>query len=334
MTGIDLTVFKGSPTGKIIESKTHKESIKPDEVLLKITHAGLCGTDQHHQTWDIVLGHEGVGIVQQVGSQVSAFKVGDRAGWGYLHNSCGHCDECLNSNEMFCPERAMYARANTDQGAFASHAVWKAAFLFHIPDALTSSDAAPLMCAGATVFNAMYLYNVRPTDRVGIVGVGGLGHIAIQFSAKMGCEVVVFSGSESKREEAKCLGAREFYATRGVNKLEIGKPIKHLFVTSSRFPDWNLFLPVLAPNATIYPITLAEGDFTIPHLPLLSKGLTIQGSFCASRGVHVKMLTFAALHHIKPITQEFPLTVEGIEEAMAKLEKGEVRYRAVLVAGR
>jgi D-arabinose 1-dehydrogenase-like Zn-dependent alcohol dehydrogenase len=96
------------------------------------------------------------------------------------------------------------------------------------------------MCAGATVFNAMYLYNVRPTNRVGIVGVGGLGHIAIQFAAKMGCEVIVFSGSESKREEVKCLGAREFYATRGASKLEIRKPIKHLFVTSSRFPDWNL----------------------------------------------------------------------------------------------
>lgn len=334
MTGIDFTVFKGSPNGKIIESKTHKETIKPDEVLLKITHAGLCGTDQHHKTSDMVLGHEGVGIVQQVGSQVTAFKAGDRAGWGFLHDSCGHCDECLNANEMFCPERAIYANSNTDQGAFASHAVWKAAFLFHIPDAITSSDAAPLMCAGATVFNAMYSYNVQPTDRVAIIGVGGLGHIAIQFAAKMGCEVVVFSGSESKKEEAKSLGASEFYATKGATTLEIGKPIKHLFVTTSRNPDWKLFFRVLAPNATIYPMTVSEGNLAMPHTPIVSKGLTIQGSFCASRGVHVKMLRFAAVHGIKPITQEFPLTAEGIEEAMAKLNKGEVRYRAVLVAGR
>lgn len=281
----------------------------------------------------MVLGHEGVGIVQQVGSQVTSFRVGDRAGWGYLHNSCGHCEECLNANEMFCAERAMYAYSNTDQGAFASHAVWKAAFLFHIPDAITSSDAAPLMCAGATVFNVMYLYNVRPTDRVGIVGVGGLGHIAIQFAAKMGCEVVVFSGSGSKKEEAMSLGAKEFYVTRGASKLEIGRPVKHLFVTSSRIPDWNLFLPVLASNATVYPLTFSDGDLAIPYVPLLSKGLRIQGSFCASRGAHVKMLTFAAVHRIKPITEEFPLTVEGIEEAMAKLDNGEVRYRAVLVAG-
>jgi len=303
-------------------------------VLLKVTHAGLCGTDQHCKTSDIVLGHEGVGLVQQVGSQVTTFKVGDRAGWGFLHNSCGHCDECLNANEMFCPERAIYGLADTDQGAFASHAVWKASFLFHIPDAISSSDAAPLMCAGATVFNALYLYNVRATDRVGILGIGGLGHLAIQFAAKMGCEVVVFSSTERKKEEAMSLGSTEFYATKGVSKLEIGKPIKHLLVTASQLPDWDLFLPVLAPSATIYPITVAHGDFRVPYMPLVRKGLSIQGILCPSRGVHVKMLRFAAVHGIKPITQEFPLTAEGIDEAMAKLDKGEIRYRAVFTAER
>ena len=141
---------------------------------------------------------------------------------------------------MFCPERAIYGFADHDQGAFASHAVWKAAFLFHIPDVISSSDAAPLMCAGATVFNVMYLHNIRPTDRVGIIGIGGLGHLAIQFAARMGCEVVVFSGTESKREEAKSLGATEFCATTGAIRLEIRNPINHLLVTTSRFPDWNL----------------------------------------------------------------------------------------------
>jgi len=141
---------------------------------------------------------------------------------------------------MFCPERAIYGFADHDQGAFASHAVWKAAFLFHIPDVISSSDAAPLMCAGATVFNVMYLHNIRPTDRVGVIGIGGLGHLAIQFAARMGCEVVVFSGTESKREEAKSLGATEFYVTKGASKLEVKKPIKHLIITTSQFPDWNL----------------------------------------------------------------------------------------------
>jgi D-arabinose 1-dehydrogenase-like Zn-dependent alcohol dehydrogenase len=137
----------------------------------------------------------------------------------------------------------MYADADTDQGGFASHAIWKAGFLFHIPDAISSSDAAPLMCAGGTVFNAMHLHGMLPTDRVGVIGVGGLGHLAIQFAAKMGCEVVVFSGTENKREEAMNLGASEFYATKNVQKLEIGAPLKHLFVTTSKQPEWKQCVP-------------------------------------------------------------------------------------------
>lgn len=134
----------------------------------------------------------------------------------------------------------MYGHADFDQGAFASHAVWREAFLFHVPDKLSSSVAAPLMCAGATVFNALDLYNVRPTDRVGVVGVGGLGHLAIQFAAKMGCDVVVFSSTDSKKDEAKALGAHEFYATKGAKSLDIGRPVDHLVVTTSVNPDWNL----------------------------------------------------------------------------------------------
>ncbi|KAH7912812.1 chaperonin 10-like protein [Hygrophoropsis aurantiaca] len=332
MTGFDITVYKGSPNGKIVKSITHKDTLGNDEVLLKITHAGLCGTDEHYKTEDMVLGHEGTGVVQQVGSQVTTFKAGDRAGWGYLHDACMHCDECLNGNEIFCPERHMYGLAEKDEGAFGSHAIWKADFLFHIPDAIESASAAPLMCAGATVFNAMHGHGLRPTDRVGIVGIGGLGHLGIQFAAKMGCEVVVFSGTDSKKEEAKSLGASEFYATKGVDKLEIGRPISHLFVTTSVPPQWELYLPVLAPNATVYPLTVSEGDFSIPYMALIQKGLRIQGSICPSRGTHVKMLRFAAFHGIKPITQTFPMSVEGIEEAMSKLAKGQLRYRAVLVA--
>ena len=140
---------------------------------------------------------------------------------------------------MFCPHRAMYGLADLVQGAFASHAIWKSAFLFHVPDSISSAAAAPLMCAGSTVFNPLYNY-VHFTDRVGIVGVGGLGHLAIQFASKMGCEVVVFSGTESKKEEAKKLGATEFYATRGATQLEIGRRVNHLIITTSSLPDWNL----------------------------------------------------------------------------------------------
>ncbi|KAF8134950.1 chaperonin 10-like protein [Boletus edulis] len=327
---LDYTVYKGHPSGRIVKSTGHRDVLAPDEVLLKITHAGLCGTDEHYKSADMVLGHEGVGIVEKVGAEVNTFKVGDRAGWGYLHNCCMHCDQCLSGNEILCPQRAMYGEADLDQGAFASHAVWKADFLFHIPKSIPSVAAAPLMCAGSTVFNPLHTY-VRSADRVGVVGVGGLGHLAIQFASKMGCEVVVFSGSEGKKDEAMKLGATEFYATRGASKLHIGRHVNHLLITTSSLPDWNLLLPVLEPGGVIYPITVSEKDLDFPAMPILGGSLRIQGSLPCSRGLHVKMLRFAALHGIQPVIEDFPMSVEGIEEALARLEQGKIRYRAVMV---
>jgi D-arabinose 1-dehydrogenase-like Zn-dependent alcohol dehydrogenase len=195
--------------------------------------------------------------------------------------------------------------------------------------------AAPLMCGGATVFRALHSFGVRPTDRVGVIGVGGLGHLAIQFAAKMGCEVVVLSGTESKREEAMRLGANEFVATKGRDKLDdvITKPLNHLLVTTSFPPDWNLLLPVMAPQATIFPLTVSADEMRIPYLALLRGELTIQGSLVAPRQVHKEMIRFAHLHGIKPIVETFPLSVDGITEAMDRLNSGNIRYRGVLAVG-
>ncbi|KAI9823144.1 MAG: hypothetical protein M1832_002587 [Thelocarpon impressellum] len=329
---IDITVLKGSKEGKIVKSTTHKDGLKDDEVLLKVTHSGLCGTDHVYKHQDMVLGHEGVGIVQEVGKDVTTFKVGDRAGFGYQHDSCGHCGECLSGRETYCPGRHFYGTHELDQGSMASHAVWRAAFLFAIPEAIKSEDASPLMCGGATVFNILYTYGVGSTDRVGIIGVGGLGHFAIQFAAKMGCEVVVFSSTESKKAEVEGLGATEIYATKGKTELKLERPINHLIVTTSAQPDWKLYLPTLAPGARIFPLSITMDDFTIPYLPLLLGGIRIQGSIVAARHVLRKMLDFAAFHQIKPIIQTFPLTVEGLEQAFERLEGGQMRYRGVLLA--
>lgn len=224
----------------------------------------------------------------------------------------------------------MYGSANKDQGSFASHAVWKEAFLYKIPDALSEAEAAPLMCGGATVFNALHTYGIKPTDRVGVMGVGGLGHLAIQFAAKMGCDVVVFSGSDGKKEEAKKLGAREFVAMKGKKELDIGRKLDALLVTTSVSPDWKIMLPVMAPTSVIFPLTVAEGNFEIPHMGFVSQGITIQGSIVAARAVHRHMLDFAALHGIKPVIMEFPLNESGIEDAMSTLDDGKMRYRGVL----
>jgi len=332
MTGFEYVTYRGSKEGKVVEAKALIETLGPDEVILKVTHSGVCGTDLHYTSKDMVLGHEGVGVVQQVGSQVTKFKVGDRAGWGYLHDACLECEQCLKGDEIYCDKRHLYGTHELDQGAFASHAVWKAAFLFHIPDSLSSTDAAPLMCAGATVFTALQKLGVRSTDRVGVIGIGGLGHLAIQFAAKMGCEVVVFSGTESKREEAVELGADEFYATRGLEKLQIGSKLDYLIVTTSQQPDWSLYLPLMVPQGSIVPLSVSRENFNMPYMPLVLHGLRVQGSLTASRGIHEQMLRFAAHHKIKPIVQEYPLTLDGLVEAMDKLDQGQMKYRGVLVS--
>lgn len=328
---VDIKVFKGSKGSKIVEGTTQRE-VGPKEVLLRVTHSGLCGTDIHYKGADMVLGHEGVGVVEEVGSNVTMFKKGDRAGWGYEHDCCGHCKQCLRGTETFCPHRKMYGSADLDQGSMASHAIWKEDFLFQVPEGMKSEDAAPLMCGGATVFNSIQMYGIKSTDRVGVIGVGGLGHLAIQFASRMGCQVVVFSGTESKKDEAKKLGALEFYATKDVGELKLEQPIDHLLVTTAQQPDWKLYLPLMAPGGTIYPLTVSSDDLKMPYMPIISQGLNVQGSLVAARQIHREMLEFAAKHAIRPIIQTFPMTLDGVNKAFETLENGQMRYRGVLVA--
>lgn len=309
----------------------------------------------------MVLGHEGVGVVEALGPDCKLLKKGDRVGWGYEHDSCGHCKQCLTGTEQYCNDRQMYAAADLDQGSFASHAVWREAFLFKIPDELSDEEAAPFQCAGATVWTALMAYNTRPTETVGIMGVGGLGHIAIQFARAMGARVVVLSGSDSKKDEATRLGAHEFIATRGQKELKIARKLDRLLVTTSAQPDWNLLMPIMAAGSTIHPLSVASGDFSIPYMAMLASGITVQGSVVAARQMHKDsewtppvaeaqslmrvdraadtipsspspiVLDFAALHKIKPVIQTYPMTEEGITEAMEKLDRGEVHFRAVIV---
>lgn len=260
-----FTVFKGAKDGKVIKGQTTKSDLTKDQVLVKVTASGLCGTDLHYRNADMALGHEGVGVVEETGPGVSYLKKGDRVGWGYEHDACLHCQECLKGNETYCPERQMYGMADLDQGSFATHAVWREAFLFKIPDGLSDEAAAPLMCGGATVFNALHAYNVQPTETVGVMGVGGLGHLAIQFAAKMGCHVVVLSGSDRKKEEALKLGAQEFIATKNVKEIKPSRPLNRLLVTTSAQPDWNQLIGALAPGASIHPLSVDEGNFSIPY---------------------------------------------------------------------
>ncbi|RKK91728.1 hypothetical protein BFJ68_g16113 [Fusarium oxysporum] len=327
-----FTVYKGSQDGSIKKATTEKTELTGDQVLVRVTASGLCGTDAHYRNTDMVLGHEGIGIVEVTGPAVRQLKVGDRVGWGYEHDSCGLCELCQSGRETFCPSRSMYGFADLDQGSFASGAIWKESFLFKIPDDLTDVEAAPLMCAGATVFNALYMLDDAATARVGVIGVGGLGHLTILFAAKMGCDVAVFSSTDSKKADAMKLGARAFYSTKDKKELDIGeKKLDILIVTSSSPPEWRLYTPLLSPGATIFPLTISFGDFSIPYPALVSMGLRVQGSMVAPRAVQKKMLEFAARNGVKPIVQAFPMTEKGITQAFEALGNGKMRYRGVLI---
>ena len=236
---------------------------------------------------------------------------------------------------IYCTgEQKQYGAGNTDQGSFGSGAVWREQYLFKLPEELASDVAAPLMCAGITVWAPLARYGVKSTDVVGVVGIGGLGHLAIQFAAKMGCEVVALSGTEEKREEATQLGAHHFVATKGVKELSVPRKINHLLVTTSKMPDWAQYDAILAPEATIYPLTVTDTEtkLEIPFMSFLLQGRRFVGSTVPPKIVYKQMLEFAALHGIKPIIERFPMTRDGVVESLTRLDEGKVRYRGVLYA--
>ncbi|CAH0047184.1 unnamed protein product [Clonostachys solani] len=326
-------VYKGSEDGYPKESTTTKpDELVGDNVLVKITASGICGTDLHHRQRDVVLGHEGVGIVEDVGPQVKYLKKGTRVAWGFVTGSCGHCLLCLQGEEVFCRERCIYGFHNVDQGSFGSHAVWSEAFLHVVPDSISDEDAAPLQCGGATSFTA--LEGVKPTDTVAIMGVGGLGHLSIQFANKLGCRVVVLSGTSSKREEALKLGAHKFISMADYKPEDFDDEwkINRLLIATSVLPKWEILLPMLAPKAIIYALSVSFANLEMPYMPFILDGISVKGSLVATRAVHREMLDFAAFHGIKPVVETFPLTAEGMKEAMDKLDSGKIHFKAVLVA--
>ncbi|KUL82395.1 hypothetical protein ZTR_10329 [Talaromyces verruculosus] len=188
-------------------------TLGPTDVFVKITHSGVCGADEHCVHTPVALGHEGIGIVEQVGSNVAS-KAGDRFGFGYVKKCCGDCVMCLIARDQYWSQVQLYGYGATDTGSFSSGAVCDQSSLVHIPDGIDSENAAPLMCAGATVWEVLSSPNVKSADRTGVVSMGGLGHLAREIAAKMGLDVVVLSGSYLKREEALKLGAKEFHVLR------------------------------------------------------------------------------------------------------------------------
>ncbi|KAM0426430.1 hypothetical protein ACHAPT_008477 [Fusarium lateritium] len=328
---LSFDVFRGSPEGKIF-SDTVSHTLQDHEVYIETTHSGVCGTDKLYQPSGIALGHEGIGIVREVGSGVTTVKVGDRVGFGYTHEICGNCDNCCRDLDQYCRHRKIYGFADTDNGSFSHGAVWDAKCVIPIPDGYDSADAAPLVCAGSTVWTVLTKYGARCDDRVGVMGIGGLGHLAIKIAAAMGCHVVVLSSSEAKREEALEYGAAEFHVFKSGDEAPADfKPVRHLLLCGSANVDYESLVPLVDMDGIIYPLTASLESTPVPLTQFLLKGIRVQGSLVGSRDSTRKLLEFAARKNIKPTIMKYPLSEEGIQSAMNDLKEGKVRYRAVLV---
>lgn len=236
-TGKEYNVFR-TINGSVVAAPATIPELGPKDVLIRVTHSGVCYTDLEFSKAGapLAMGHEGVGIVEAVGEAVTKLKVGDRAGGGFHKDSCGHCDYCLTGRDILCYDRVIYGEGDYNNGSFSPYYVGRESYVHKIPEGLDSADAAPLQCAGATVYSAL-ASTVRPRDRVGIIGIGGLGHLAIQFAAKMGAEVVVFSTSSDKEAEARAFGASEFVLMSEPEKIRA--PVKTMIVSSNKYPDWD-----------------------------------------------------------------------------------------------
>ncbi|KAL2074480.1 hypothetical protein VTL71DRAFT_8258 [Oculimacula yallundae] len=328
-----LSYLAGDPNGKI-QLKTSQRAIGGVEVLVKVTHSGVCGTDVHDRDSGCGLGHEGVGIVEKVGDNVTAVKIGQRVGWGWQFSSCGHCRECVSGYRQYCPESRGQKYGELEQGAFGDFVIKHQDFVYPIPGEIKSKHAGPLQCAGVTVYEALDVAGAKPSDRVGIVGLGGLGHLAVQYAKAWGCSPVVFSRDKTKKDDAIKLGATEFYVISSSDKdvIPVKDGVNVLLLCGGGLPDFGKFMKVLARRATIVPLVIQGEPLVIPYMPFLLPGHRIIGSSEASRKNHIDALTFAARHKIRPWIREFPMSPDGLSVALDLLKAGEMRYRAVLNA--
>ena len=306
----------------------------PEHVDIAVEYCGICHSDLSmlNNEWGMsaypfVPGHEVVGTITAAGPAVKGVKVGERVGLGWFAGSCMACNQCMSGHHNLCPtaEQTIVGR----HGGFATsvRAHWSWAIPF--PKTLDPAKVGPLFCGGITVFNPMLLAGVKPTDRVGVIGIGGLGHLALQFLNKWGCEVVAFTSSDSKRDEAIRLGAHSAINSRNDVQLAAVKgTFNFILVTANVTLNWQAYLDALAPGGKLHFVGAVLEPLPIPAFALISGQKSVAGSPLGSPAATRTMLDFVARHKINVVTEEFPMS--KVNDALAHLESGKARYRVVL----
>lgn len=304
------------------------------ECEISITHCGLCRSDVHliDNDWGIsrypfIPGHEIIGTVNAVGLSVENVKKGDRVGVGWQCGACFECEFCREGNEQFC---SSYKPTCVDRnGGFADRIIVDARFAFPIPESLKSEHAAPLFCGGLTVFSPLDHFRIGPSSRMGIIGLGGLGHMAVLFGSKMGATVTVFSTSGKKRKDAEKFGASRFVDLFGEGIRESDEEtLDFVLSTAPMDLDWMKIISLLRPDGTLCFVGVPRKPLSIPVFSLIDSRKRICGSPIGSRWDTIRMLQFAAKNGVRPQVDLFPL--QEINSAIERLRRNEIRYRAVL----
>jgi uncharacterized zinc-type alcohol dehydrogenase-like protein len=306
----------------------------PDQVEIKVTHCGLCHSDLSMldnewgmSSFPFVPGHEAVGTVVALGEQAKGLKVGQRVGVGWFAASCLSCPECLAGRQHLCANGLGTIVGR--YGGFADRLRAQWTWARPLPEALDPAKTGPLLCAGVTVFAPFLDYDVSPTARVGIIGIGGLGHLALQFASKWGCEVHAFTTSDSKEAEARQLGAKFVHNTKkeGVFK-SLARSLDLILSTVNVPLDVPVLLETLAPRGRLHVVGAILKPMEVPAFGLLTGQKSVAGSPGGSPTALDQMLAFSARHSIAPIVETFPMS--KVNDALEHLRAGKARYRIVL----
>jgi uncharacterized zinc-type alcohol dehydrogenase-like protein len=305
-----------------------------NHVEINVEHCGICHSDLSmlKNDWGMtqypfVPGHEVIGTISAVGENVTHLSVGRRVGLGWHSDYCMTCSTCRSGDHNLCSTASGTIVGR--HGGFADRVRASGASVIAIPDGVDARTAGPLLCGGITVFNPLTQFGVKPTDSVGVIGIGGLGHMALQFLNAWGCRVTAFTGSASKRDEAIRLGAHETLNSRDPGELEKARGRFDLILSTVNVKlDWNAYLATLKPKGRLHLVGATVEPLDVHLFPMLMGQYSLSSSPVGSPATIERMLDFAARHKIKPVTEHF--TFDKVNEAMAHLESGKARYRVVL----
>ena len=309
--------------------------LRPDEVEIKVTHCGVCHSDLSmldnewgNSQYPFVPGHEAVGTVVAMGPEAKGLAIGQRVGIGWSSSSCLSCHECLSGDHNLCAHKQETIVGR--YGGFADRLRAQWTWVRPLPDALELATTGPLLCGGVTVFAPFLKHKISPTARVGVIGIGGLGHMALQFANKWGCEVHAFTTSDSKEAEAHRLGAHFVHNTKRDGVFQKIAGSLDLIISTINVPlDIPGVLGTLAPNGRLHVVGAILEPMPVPAFGLISGQKSLSGSPTGSPTTISTMLEFSARHAIAPITETFPMS--QVNEALEHLRSGKARYRIVLI---